>query len=91
MRANRFPSLRATEHLWGRAPSPQCPHCGAPKEDTEHFLLYCPKWSDERKDHLGQGNLDITIIQTSVHGVLKFMEATGVLRRPPYVSTTEDQ
>ena len=27
---------------------PQC-DCGAPKEDPEHYLLFCPKYSEERK------------------------------------------
>ena len=86
LRANRYPRLRATEHLWGRAPSPQCPHCGAPREDTEHFMLHCPKWSEEREDHLGTGPLDVKILHSSIHGSLKFAEAAGVLGRPPYVS-----
>ena len=88
LRANRSPHLRATQHLWGRAPDPVCPHCNAPKEeDSEHFLLHCPEWSDEREDHLGPGALDETILQASIRGALNFTEAAGVLRRPPYVST----
>ena len=85
LRANRLPHLRATQHLWGRVPSPVCPHCNAPKEDTEHFLLHCPKWSKEREDHLRPGD-DVTILQTSIRGSLAFTEAAGVLRRPPYAS-----
>ena len=91
LRADRSPRLRATEHRWGRAPSPQCPHCGAPKEDSEHFLLHCPKWSEERRTHLGPGDHNITILQTDVHGALKLAEAAGVLQRPPYVIKTADQ
>ena len=42
LRANRAPFLQATLHRWGRAQSPECPHCGGPQEDTAHFMVDCP-------------------------------------------------
>ena len=85
LRANRATWLKATQHRWGRVDSPTCPHCDAPSEDTEHFLLHCPRWNIERRDHLGTGPITIEALQDDVRGVLLFVEAAGVLAHPPYV------
>ena len=78
LRANRAPFLQATLHRWGKAPSPSCPHCGAPQEDTEHFVLHCPHWADIRRTHLGAPDIiDVTILQNEESGVLRFVEAAG--------------
>ena len=85
LRANRAPWLKSTQHRWGRINSSACPHCNAPSEDTEHFLLHCPRWEHERRIHLGNGPLTIEVLQDHVRGVLLFVEAAGVLAHPPYV------
>ena len=51
---------------------PQCA-CGAPKEDPEHYLLFCPKYSEERKiltRTIGQIELplDSNMIDNLLHG-----------------------
>ena len=83
LRGNRAPFLRSTRHLWGREESPACPHCGAEREDTEHFIVHCPRWARERHTHLGHSP-DISSLHNDVHGALRFVEATGVATRPPY-------
>ena len=83
LRANRAPFLQATLHRWGRVPSPACPHCGAEQEDSEHFVLHCPKWAEERRQHLGLGPHDITaVLHDDTRGVLRLVEAAGF--GPPY-------
>ena len=84
LRADRAPWLRATQHRWGRVASPACPHCPAPREDSRHFLLECPRWADERRSCFGP-DCDITVINR-VRDVLRFLEVAGVLARPPYAS-----
>ena len=83
LRANRAPFLQDTRHRWGRAASPACTHCMAPREDTAHFLVDCPRWGAERQRHLG-GASSTSPWQEHPEKVLAFLEATGVLARPPY-------
>ena len=78
LRANRAPFLQATLFRWRRVDDPRCPHCPAAVEDTEHFLLECPRWADDRATCLGHSP-DITCLQDDVGGVLSFLERTGVL------------
>ena len=85
LRANRAPFLRATLRKWGRVDSASCLHCGAASEHTEHFLLECPHWAAARAAHLGP-RPTAKVLQKRVKGVLDFLWATGVLRRPPYVN-----
>ena len=79
LRANRAPYLRSTLHRWGREESPACPHCDAGVEDTEHFILECPHWVDQRRRHLGE-DVTITCLQDNIRGVIRFLEEAGVLR-----------
>ena len=83
LRANRAPFLQDTKHRWGRADTPQCPHCGAQQEDTTHFILECPRWAAARAALLG--NPTIEVLQTDGRGVCNFLRETGVLAHPPYV------
>ena len=85
LRGGKAPFLRATQHRWGSADSPECPHCQAPQEDTDHFILHCPRWEVERRTHLG-ADLDISVLHHRIRDVLLFLETTGVLARPPYVA-----
>ena len=82
LRADRAPFLAATMHRWGRVDSPSCPHCGGPREDTDHFIKDCPKWETERRAHLGNHPVDITVLQTSAHDVLHFVAAAGFIEAP---------
>ena len=40
--------LNAYLHKFKSVDKPQCPACGAGKEDAEHFLLNCPAYAHER-------------------------------------------
>ena len=40
--------LNAYLHKFKLVDKPQCPACGADKEDAEHFLLKCPAYAHER-------------------------------------------
>ena len=78
LRANRAPFLRDTQFRWQRVDDPKCPHCPAAVEDTEHFILECPRWAEDRTDCLGPSPT-ISVLQDSVSGVLSFLRRTGVL------------
>ena len=88
LRGGRAPFLRATQHRWGRVDSPECPHCPAPVEDTDHFLLHCPRWERERRTHLG-ASPTISALHEDIHGVLHFLEAAGVPACPPPMSPSD--
>ena len=83
LRANRATFLQATLHRWGRVASPACPHCGAPSEDTRHFIEECPRWARSRAAHLGN-HPTVKALQDNVDGVCSFLAESGVLARPPY-------
>ena len=83
LRANRAPFLQATLHRWGRVDSPACPHCGAPSEDTRHFIEECPRWARSRAAHLGN-HPSVKVLQENIDGVASFLAESGVLARPPY-------
>ena len=74
LRANRAPFLRDTQFRWQRVDD----HCPAAVEDTEHYLLECPRWAEDRSACFGPSPT-ISILQDNVGGVLSFLERTGVL------------
>ena len=78
LRLEREPHLRATQHRWGRAETPACPHCGAEKEDTSHLLLECPEWAEARRQHLGD-HPTLQCLQENTRGVLDFISGAGAL------------
>ena len=53
LRLNRFPNLQQTLHRFGKADSPNCLECNEVEKTSEHFLLHCPRWTEERHQHLG--------------------------------------
>ena len=58
LRVNRCNNLAKTEHLFGRIESSQCRQCNSEEvEDTEHFILKCDKWNEERMLTLGSNPL----------------------------------
>ena len=83
LRVNRCSNLAKTEHLFGRIESPQCRQCDSEEdEDTEHFILKCDKWNEERMSTLGSNPI-ISVLQTNPDKVLMFIGRTGRLR-PSY-------
>ena len=78
LRLNRHVPLKATKFRHGITEDPSCEHCGTEEEeDTEHFLLYCPRWEAERKTYLGE-QPDLKLLQTAPENVLKFVQKTGL-------------
>jgi ribonuclease HI len=71
LRCNRAPFLQATLFRWRRAASAAC-ECGAPSEDTEHFLCHCPRWAIARSLHLCS-NPPLSVLQHSPRRVLDFI------------------
>ena len=80
LRVNRCYKLAKTEHLLGRTELPQCRYCNSDEEeDTEHFILKCRNWAEERRITLGSVPY-ITVLQTNPVQVLQFIGRTGRLR-----------
>jgi hypothetical protein len=53
IRVNRAPFARDTQARHGRAPSAECPDCGAERQDSLHLLLACPALDAQRRDAFG--------------------------------------
>ncbi|XP_075252688.1 uncharacterized protein LOC142344704 [Convolutriloba macropyga] len=56
-----------------------CPHCGLEDEDTEHWLLRCPNWKNQRKK-MGISQ-DPTVIQNEPEKVTEFVAVAA--QQPP--------
>lgn len=50
-RTNCIP-LQATKFARNTVRSPTCPFCNLENENLTHFLFYCPKWKNQRKETL---------------------------------------
>ena len=82
LRLNRFPYLQQTLHRFGKADSPNCLECNEEVEETsEHFLLQCPRWTEERHQHLGHEPTELQL-QDAPANILSFLQSTG-RKRPP--------
>ena len=79
LRLNRAPFLQATRARHGRAETATCPHCGLEDEDTEHWLLRCPNWKNQRKK-MGISQ-DPTVIQNEPEKVTEFVAVAA--QQPP--------
>ena len=80
LRANRAPFLKSTLVKWGREEDSTCPHCDIEEEDTEHFLLRCPKWQQLRQKHAISSVEDLNDGKKCA----AFLWDAGVLKHPPY-------
>ena len=78
LRLNRAKFLQATRHRWNLSDSARCPHCGAPDEDTAHFLCVCPKWMNERIATIG-ASPDLGILQTDPINVVSFLKRCALI------------
>ena len=78
LQLNRHLPLHSTKHRHGNTEDTSCEHRGTEdEEDTEHFLLYFPRWEAERKTYLGE-HPDFKLLQTAPENVLKFVRKTGL-------------
>ena len=78
LRLNRAPYLRATQHKWDDNISPTCQHCGEADEDTEHFLMHCPRWAALRAEVFGPNATLATILHEHPGSALEFVRRTGI-------------
>ena len=77
LRLNRAPFLRATIHRWGKVDTPTCPHCNEEPEDTEHFLLRCPRWAALRAEVFGPSPTLHDVLHTSASRAIDFVNRAG--------------
>ena len=72
LRLGRYSRLASTrfKHQW--TDSPTCPRCHQEDETSEHFLLRCPRWTNERLATLGPSP-SIECLQAAPEDVIEFL------------------
>lgn len=81
LRVNRCPLLRDTLRRWRRpGEDGLCEDCNE-AEDSTHYLLDCARYQPARQRIFGPLPF-ISILQDDPDGVVRFIRATGLLRRP---------
>ena len=73
LRLNRHPALASTACRHGKQESAKCTKCDMNEdENTTHFLITCPHWTNERLATLGH-NPSLRCLQETPEDVLKFL------------------